>query len=331
MALVIVSCGSRAPIGAPVAVGDQSPRADPTGTPSPLLVDTGARILLLDEPRQVIVIGTYRGAALLVTDLRLGQPSRKPLNSTSAVTGAAVDVRSGLVYAATSDGELWAVPGVGAAQRAPIGPNPSAVVFDPDRGHVLVADLGAGNVGGSIRTFDARTLAAVARTELSGRPLGLALDASRSRVYVSMLGSLGQPGVLAILDASTLRSLGQISIGPITFLALTPDGSRLYALQRAELDPRAGVTAGKLWSIDADDFAKRHAVDLRNPSALAVTNKRAFVADYDTGDVAVIEGDRVVSMIRGLAHPTGLVALANGQRIYVSSIDDLSVKAIETP
>lgn len=327
---LVSACGDRAPVGTFDPTPTVSPQTAGANRPS-LTVNTGPRLLAADEDRQVIVVSTYRESALIATDLQLSNPKRQLLSASGTVTGAAFDHRTGVMYAATSRGELWRVSLGGPSQRTTIGPNPGAVIVDLARSIVRVADLGAGSLGGSIRTFQVDTLAPMGTVDLPGRPLDLFLDEARSRLYVSLPGSRAQPGMVSILDATTLGVIANIPIGSVTSLALTPDGSRLYALQRAELDPSNGVTAGKLWSIDPDDPQRRRSIDLANPAALAVTDSRVFVADYDTGSILVLESDRIVLTVPGVPHPTDLVALANGKRIYVSSIDDLSVRALDIP
>lgn len=326
----LAACGGRAPVGVSELTPTVSPQVTPAGPPA-LTVSAGARLLFADESRQVLVVSTYRESALMATDFQLSNPRRQLLSASGTVTGAAFDQRTGLMYAATSLGELWKVSIGGSSQRTAIGPNPGAVLVDAARSIVRVADLGAGSVGGSIRTFQLDTLAPLGTVDLPGRPLDLLLDEPRARLYVSLPGTRAQPGVVSVLDAQTLRVIADIPIGPITALALSANGSRLYALQRAELDPSTGVAQGKLWSIDPNDPQRRRAIDLVNPAALAVAALRVFVADYDTGRISVLENDQIILTVPGVAHPSDLLALANGKRIYVSSIDDLSVRALDIP
>ena len=66
----------------------------------------------------------------------------------------------------------------------------------------------------------------------------------------------------------------------------------------------------------------------RNPSALAILGERLYVANWDTDNVSLVEGGKVVDVVSVGSHPAALaVDLAEG-RVYVANSGDDSISVI---
>jgi len=66
----------------------------------------------------------------------------------------------------------------------------------------------------------------------------------------------------------------------------------------------------------------------RNPSALAILGERLYVASWDTNNVSVIEGGKVVDVVSVGSHPAALAVDSAEGRVYVANSGDDSISVI---
>jgi DNA-binding beta-propeller fold protein YncE len=210
-----------------------------------------------------------------------------------AVGGSPGDVAvdpSGLLASGQTDGETativkltdWnveSVPGVLLTDE---------LAFD-ERTHALYATDRDVNGAGALTRVTAR--GDVTRRVLGQTAEGLAIDASRRRVYVANVND----GTISIVDSGSMVELDRWSaVDRVFSLALTPDGSRLYAVSNQSLtSPFAHQ--GEVVAFDVR--ARRPHVVARSaglafPVAAAIDARRdrLFVTDELRNAVYVLDG-----------------------------------------
>jgi YVTN family beta-propeller protein len=157
---------------------------------------------------------------------------------------------------------------------------PQGLCYLPASDRIAVANGG----DGTVRLFEGRTLAEIARIKLSGDADNVRSDSSRSRIYVGY-----GDGALGIIDASTFKELGSIALpGHPESFELDPENSRFYvnvpsAKQILVLDAAARTRVSSAGLGDASgNFPMALAKDLhllfagcRNPSRLLVLDTRS--------------------------------------------------------
>jgi DNA-binding beta-propeller fold protein YncE len=149
---------------------------------------------------------------------------------------------------------------------------------------------------------------------------GIALDAQRQIVYVANVGD----GTIAAVDARSLRVRERFyAVNRVFSLALTPDGSRLYAVSNSTAEPPLR-NAGSVVAIAL--FPKPRVVTRSAPLtfpvgiALDVRAHRLFISDEATAQIDVLDARTlrpINAPLRTCAIPWKLTLDAPSERLYV--------------
>jgi len=175
--------------------------------------------------------------------------------------------------------------------KVKLGGTPRGLATSPDGKVLYVARFS----GGSILRVRLSDLAVETFWPADGgAKRSLALDASRGRLYATDMDR----GSLFVLDLGTGRLVAEVPLGwNPNGLALSPDGSRVYACTRgpngAEGYERPGPLAGELVAVDAESLA-------------------------------------VVGRQWGGNQPTGLAVAPDGKRLVFTDFLDRRVEAYDT-
>ncbi|MDR7036618.1 YVTN family beta-propeller protein [Methylobacterium sp. BE186] len=227
--------------------------------------------------------------------------------------------------AATADGTLFlthpeagritvVVPGGGDLRALPFRGQPFGIAASADGRRLFVGDWQAGTVS----RIDARTGSVEAAAPVGREPAGIVLD-GEARVFVSERGG----DSVSILDADTMALRARLPVGRAPFaLALSPDGDRLYvgnvrSNDLTVIDARgllvlATVPSGRSpygvatsrdgglilvtnqesgsVSVLGHDLVPRARIPVgRYPEGVAVAGDRAYVANWYSNDVSIID------------------------------------------
>ncbi len=161
------------------------------------------------------------------------------------------------------------------------------VAIDPATHAIFVTDRDLDGSGALTRVgLDGR----VARVLTGATPEGLAIDAFRHIVYVANTND----GTVAAVDTHTMRIVRRFkAIARVFSLALSPDGTRLYAISNESLGSPFAA-AGAAVAIDLRTSNPRvvaRSPDLAFPlgAALDDTTRTLFVTDEELGQVDVLD------------------------------------------
>jgi len=196
-----------------------------------LVFDEGeSHVLALDEGRGRVYIG-LTGGGLVVFDLE-GLEVKKRISLGADLITLAPGPKADAVYGVLSTGEVLLINvanGKVTARASGLG-RPRGLVFDPQTGHVLVADAQEG----IIARFRSDLSAQVGTQSLKALPDRILLDSAGRRLYVMLPGARR---VLA-LDADTLRPVAEAKLvgGPLIEMAFDAERGQLYVL--SALSPR---------------------------------------------------------------------------------------------
>lgn len=184
----------------------------------------------LDVGRNRAYVGLSSGELMVLDPNTLEAKRRIPLGS--ELVNLALGPRTGLVYATLSVGQVILVDAVRGEVIARAGDldRPRGLVFDPERGQLLVADAGQGEVFRFSQDLSVRLATRIP----GGLPDQVQLDPAGRRLYVMLPGA---QKVLA-LNADTLRPVSEAGLvgGPLIDMALDTKRARLYVL--SALSPR---------------------------------------------------------------------------------------------
>jgi YVTN family beta-propeller protein len=175
-----------------------------------------------------------------------------------------------------------------------VGREPAGLVLDRT-GRLFVAERGSDAVG----VLDVRTLTRRASLPVGRAPFALALSPAQDRLYVANVRS----NDLSVIDAISLKPLATVPAGRSPYgVAASPDG-RLLLVSNQE--------SGSVSVLDAGDLTVRERVAVgRYSEGIAVAGSRAYVANWFSADVSVID----LATLR----ETGRLPVAEGPRAIIA-------------
>lgn len=194
------------------------------------------------------------------------------------------------------------------------GASVSAVAVHPAGTYLYVAVA-----PGSIAVVDATTFATVATIAVGGYPSGLAMHPTGHLLYVAT-------GNLVVIDTASRTASNpiQLSPTPVFWLAVHPDGTRLYAVD---------YHSDRVLSVDARTYAVVGTLRIPMPASAAVngTGSRLYVTSSGHHTMSVVDTASFTSVatldLGGGAQPIGVAVHPSGQLVYVANtlFDTVSV------
>ncbi|KQP29691.1 hypothetical protein ASF49_16185 [Methylobacterium sp. Leaf104] len=154
-----------------------------------------------------------------------------------------------------------------------VGREPAGLVLGRD-GTLYVADRESRQVS----VVDTRAMACVNTIPVGEGPFALALNSAQDRLYIANVRS----GDVSVIDTIARRVVATFAVGGMPYgVAVSPDGARIFVT-----DQRAGT----LVVLGAADGALRATVPVgRYPEGVAVTAQQAYVANWFSDSVSVID------------------------------------------
>ncbi|HEY6327196.1 MAG TPA: hypothetical protein VIW73_11860 [Candidatus Cybelea sp.] len=205
------------------------------------------------------------------------------------------------------------------------------VAIDPATHAIFVTDRDVGGSGALTRvTLDG----SVSRVTTGATPEGLAIDAGRHIVYVANTND----GTVAAVDTRSLRIVRRFAAVPRVFsLALSPDGTRLYAISnQSEGSPFAAPGAAVAIELGTPvPHVVARSARLAFPVGVALdpATHTLFVTDEQLGEVDVLDA----STLRAKRAPLSTCGIpwkpyydAPSARLYVPCAGADAVDAFDT-
>ncbi|HEX6667665.1 MAG TPA: PKD domain-containing protein [Solirubrobacterales bacterium] len=271
-------------------------------------------------------VGNFSLDTIFAIDTATGQRIGEPIAVGSGLAGIAITPDGSRAYVANRDAvaSRLSVIDIATNQRIgePIvlGPDFQSIAIAPDGSRVYVAS----ESGEEVAVIDTRTNAIVTRIDLEGTANSIAIAPSGSRIYVGE--RIGAVTRIKVLGADTNQPVGEpiVVSGGVQAIAITPDGSSLYATTNTDL----------AYAVDTATNQVRATIPVGNePRAMAITpdGGRAYVSNADDGTVSVI--DTRLNQVIGAPIPVGItsraVAIAEGHA-FVTSFGTDNIAVIDT-
>ncbi|MBV8637954.1 MAG: hypothetical protein JO322_07685 [Candidatus Eremiobacteraeota bacterium] len=250
------------------------------------------------------------------------------------VGGAPSDVAidpSGAIAAAATNGTIAAIAKLQPWNVSTYSgvPFTDEVAFDPTT-HALYASNRDVNGAGAITRIGAD--GTIRQRVLGLTAEGIAVDPRRRRIYVANVND----GTISIVDADSLVELRRFNAVPRVFsLALSSDGSRLYAVSNQSITSPFGA-AGSALAIDVSHDVPRIVARTRAlsfPLGVAVDDlhHHLFVTDEHDDDVYVFDSRTMRPAHAPLTTcRTPWKPLVDGGRLYIPCARSNDVDVIET-
>ena len=253
----------------------------------------------------------------------------------------AVNTRQGTVTVLDGDAHFLA--------RVNVGEGPEAIAINPDTNRVYVANQDSGTVS----VIDGATDQTIAIVPVGDLPYTMAVNRAANKVYVSRTFS----EVTVIIDGKTnsAKSL-KAGVGDAVAAESLDSDTYLISYEAPQVTVFEGnddhiskiETSNHVWAMAANPATdKVYAVSAGNalatvisgrshatitlrtgeiPCAVAVDSSsgRAFVANYASGDVTVIDGvdDSVVATVNAGAHPQSIAVDSSNHKVFVISTQE---------
>ena len=201
----------------------------------------------------------------------------------------------------------------------PVGANPSGVAVTPDGKLAYVTDYGANRVS-VITTADNK----VAATILVGDgPLRVAITPDGTAVYIANYPA----NTISVISTSSNAVTATIPIGNPYDLAISPDGSRLYATRNY-----VGFNAS-MSVIDTATNTIKSTLGLQTyPFGIALSADEAFAYITEAGQMDIVETatNSVLMTIPLGPNENGVTLTPDGAFLYVANTGNNSVSVIST-
>ncbi|MEA1834403.1 YncE family protein [Methylobacterium durans] len=266
----------------------------------------------LGRAETAIYVASQEAGAVTRVD---GEPGSGPVTLGAGPAGLAA-APDGTLYLTHPEAAAITVVGPDGRilRRLPFRGQPFGIAVSADGMHLFVGDW----QGGTVSRVDALSGAVEAATGIGREPAGLVIDAA-GRVFVAERGG----DSVSVLDGGTMERRAGLLVGRAPFaLALSPDGDRLYVgnvrsndltvIDARALTVLATVPAGRSpygvatsrdggeilvtnqesgsVSILDRSLALRGEIPVgRYPEGVAVAGHRAYVANWFSNDVSVID------------------------------------------
>ena len=220
----------------------------------------------------------------------------------------------------------------------PVGNTPYGVAFTPDRARVYVVNANSNSV--SVIATDSNTV--IASVPVGGAPIGVAITPDGTRAYVAnecVVECYPNPGSLSVIDTNPADTATYNTViatvaleGEPVWLAITPDGSRVYVPQ-----PYSNIVSVIATGSNTVIATIPSSV---SPVGVAITpdGTRAYVTNQSSGTVSVIDTNpadtatynTVIATVAVGAAPYELAITPDGSRVYVANEGSNSVSVINT-
>ncbi|SFM17450.1 YncE family protein [Methylobacterium pseudosasicola] len=171
-----------------------------------------------------------------------------------------------------------------------VGRDPAGLTLGAN-GRLYVAE----REGRSVGVVDTARMARIAGIPVGDGPFALAYDPVRDRVYVANVRS----NDLSVIDAGTLKPVATVPVGASPYgVAISPDGRRVVVTNQH---------SGTISIVEADTLAVAATVPVgRYPEGVAILGGRAYVANWFSDDISVID--------LAASKETGRIPVAEGPR-----------------
>lgn len=305
LALVVLLAGSGIAPASPIYVASQGAGtmvaldsgSAPPGAPLPV-ARTPAQIaagpegrLYLTHPdtRQITVVDGRAGSVLRTLSVP-GQPF-----------GLAVSRDGSSLFVGDWSGNrvirVSAETGTVAGEVA-VGKDPAALVLDRS-GRLYVADRESRQVS----VIDTTRMARIATVPVGEAPFALALDPAEERLYVANV----RDGTVSVVATADTRTIATLKVGGMPYgVAVSEDGGRLLV---------SNQQGGTLVVLDARAGTVQAVVPVgRYPEGVATAGKRAYVANWFSDSVSVIDLDTLRETAR-ITVPEGPRSLVIPQEV----------------
>ena len=156
-----------------------------------------------------------------------------------------------------------------------VGESPAGLVADAAHHRLYAADRESGDVS----VIDTSSMQKIASIATGAAPFALALSPDGARLYVGNVRS----NDLAVIDTDALRRVATVAAGMMPYgVAVTPDGATILVTNQH---------ADTLTLIDAKTLKVIGTIPVgRYPEGvIATSDTRAFVANWFSGDLSVID------------------------------------------
>ncbi len=282
-----------------------------------------------DPTRPFIAVASYDDGVIF-------HRASAPFTATAAlgIAGAPADVvisSRGEVASANTDGLTATI-----AQLQPWSvhtfdgvPFTDELAFDERTGALFATDRDVNGFGAITRIGRDGV---VSRRVLGLTSEGLAVDAARGLIYVANVND----GTISVVDASTLVELRRFhAIDRVFSLALSPDGTRLYAVSNQSVDSPFAA-AGSVVEIDVSGSRSRrlaHSDPLSFPIGIAFDqrHRRVYVTDENDDDVAVLDARTLAAVHAPLRTcETPWKPTVDGDRLYVPCARSNQIDVFDT-
>ncbi|KAB1074458.1 YncE family protein [Methylobacterium planeticum] len=264
-AVYVVSqeAGMLARVGAGAAAADPALLVGPR--PAGIAVGPGGQVYLSHpDHRAITVVGGRDGPALRRLAFA-GQAFGIAVSDDGASLFVG-DWRAGTVSRlSTASGGVEGIAGVGR--------EPAGLALDR-AGRLFVADRESRQVS----VVDTRSMVRIATVAAGEAPFALALNPRQDRLYVANVRS----NTLTVIDTRSLEPVATVPVGAMPYgVAVSPDG-RLVLVTNQH--------AGTVSVLDADRLTLAGTVAVgKYPEGIAVLGGRAYVANWFSDDVSVID------------------------------------------
>ncbi|WP_266160772.1 YncE family protein [Dyella silvatica] len=194
----------------------------------------------------------------------------------------------------------------------PTGSHPGQVVISPSGGRGYVAN----SMGNSVTVFDTITYQVLATVLLPHSALALAISPNNARVYVTGSDTTGTRVTAIDTSSNSIVSSSGYLTSPLTDLAVSPDSTRVYAVDTLTFKTIDATTLATLSSV---------AVGAGYLKALVLSpdGTRAYLIDAGASFpqlIVVGTANGVAASTTGLTYvPEALAISLDGQSVYVAA------------
>lgn len=194
----------------------------------------------------------------------------------------------------------------------PTGAHPGQVVISPSGGRGYVANA----MGNSVTVFDTVTYQVLATVILPHSALALAISPNSSRVYVTGSDATGTRVTAIDTTSNSIVSTSGYLTSPLTDLAVSPDSTRLYAVDTLTFKTLDATTLATLSSVAVGAGYLKALV-------LSTDGTRAYLIDAGASlpqMIVVGTANGVAASTLGLTYVPEAIAISlDGQSLYVAS------------
>ena len=270
-----------------------------------------------DGKRPLLAVASY-DSGIAMHDGATFAPLGLLATGGGAASDVAVDSRNRIVATDTQGSALTVATiapwNVSRIDGVPVG---DEIAVDPATGAIFATNRDVDG-SGALTRVDANGSVTLVKTGLTAE--GLAVDARRGLVYVANVND----GTVAVVDAATMRVTRRFNaVARVFSLALSPDGSRLYAVSNqstgSPFSAPGCVVAIALDTPSPHVVARSGRLTFPIGIALDPANARLFVTDEEDDAVDILDARTLHARRRRLPTcRTPWKPTIDGQRLYIA-------------